>query len=142
MGKAFSQKGKKVSNYQGVGRTNYFRYKDLDGLKKALEPFIYLELHTKTYLGDTLVCILDISESGDFYHEDKNGNSFEFEDHILPYMDEEYVLVVMHSGHCKHSYIGGSATAYYKDEVITIRLEDIYNEIFDRFHIQPSKAEE
>lgn len=57
-------------------------------------------------------------------------------------MDKECVLVVMHSGACKHAYIGGSATAYYKDEVIMICLEDIYREIADRFHIQPNKAED
>lgn len=136
-----------MSNYHGAGRTNYVRYKDLDGLKKALEPFKKLEIHTKTYLGDTLACILDVGEEGDFTHYDQSKqieewDSFSIEEHVLPYMDKEYVLVVMHSGHCKHAYISGSAIAYYKDEVITIHLEDIYNEIFDRFHIQPSKAEE
>lgn len=130
-----------MSNYYGVGRTNYFAVTDLDKLKKALEPFPHLELHAKKSLDDTLACILDISDSGDFSCEDDDCNEFSFEEHVLPYMDKECVLVVMHSGACKHAYIGGSATAYYKDEVIMICLEDIYHEIADKFHIQPNKVE-
>lgn len=126
--------------YKGTGRTNYVPCIDLDGLKKSLNQFEDFYVVIK----ENSVCILDISENGDFSrcYLDSAHNEIEFNvtHHIMPFIDPNSVLVILHCGHTKHADINGYAEAYYQDNHISISLDDIYDKALEAFGIEPTKA--
>jgi hypothetical protein len=125
-----------MANYYGVARTNYFKVKDLDGLKKALEPFS-LKLCGK----EGFVALLDDHGDGGGWPNfalTEDGEDIEFDAtvHICPFMEDDQVLVIMEAGHEKYRYVNGWAEAYNaKGERVGITLDDIYAKAAEAFGV-------
>jgi hypothetical protein len=118
-----------MANWYGAARSNYVKIKDLNGLKKALEPF---NININEDKGDGFVCFLcDDSSDGAWpsYSEDDEGNEldFNFAEYVVPYMAPDQVLITMESGAEKLRYITGYAEAYHSDgRRVGLSLYDIY----------------
>jgi hypothetical protein len=118
-----------MANWYGAARSNYVKIKDINGLKKALEPFD-ININEDTEGG--LVCFLrgDSSDGAwPSYSEDDEGNEleFSFENYVVPYMAPNQVLITMEAGAEKLRYITGVACAYHSDGgVVAVSLYDIY----------------
>jgi hypothetical protein len=118
-----------MANWYGAARSNYVKIKDLNSLKKALEPF---DIKISGEVGSDLVCLL-CGDSSDgawpSYSEDDEGNELEFNfaEYVVPYMAPDQVLVVMEAGAEKLRYITGYAEAYHSDgRMVKVSLYDIY----------------
>jgi hypothetical protein len=118
-----------MANWYGAARSNYVKIKDINGLKKALEPF---NINVNEDKGDGFVCFL-CGDSSDgawpSYSEDDEGNELEFSfaKYVVPYMAPDQVLITMEAGAEKLRYITGYAEAYHSDgRMVGLSLCDIY----------------
>lgn len=128
-----------MANWHGAARSNYVHYKDLDGLKKSLEPF-GIDIHESSW-GQGACLLVNNSSNGGWpgYYEDADGNEHEFlfEEHVCPFMQDDQILITMMSGHEKLRYITGAATAYNaKGEHIQLDLAGIYKIAAARFKVK------
>jgi hypothetical protein len=135
-----------MANWYGAARSNYVRIKDMEGLKKALEPF-QVVICRKSDECPELVCFLSTeSDSGGWpgsvwVTKEVNGESIEDEiefdpsSHICPFMEEDQILVTMEAGAEKLRYISGQAAAWNANgDCCVISLDDIYKRAAERFH--------
>lgn len=136
-----------MANWYGAARSNYVQISDMEGLKASLKPFP-ISIEEK----GGLFCLLsEDPDSGGWpssaYLDDDYENEFSFEEHVMPYVKEGEVLIVMEAGHEKMRYITGYAEAYIRKptgiESVSISLADIYALAKNTFGITApiSKAE-
>ena len=132
-----------MANWYGAARSNYVRVKDKDGLIEALDPFPIRLAHNP----DGLTCFLPETEDGDFpgfaYTEDDEEIEFDPQNHIVPFLEDNEVLILMTSGAEKLRYITGHATAYHPDgeQVLHINISDIYGLVKQTWGVTPTTAE-
>lgn len=129
-----------MANWYGAARSNKFTVVDMDGFKTALAPFGDIEISEC----DGKVCLLVIG--GDYggwplVVFDDQDEEIEFDPtvHIMPYVKEGEVVVLMEAGAEKLRYITGNAQAYVRigDKVKTeyLDLNHIYHNAADKFGI-------
>ena len=127
-----------MASYEATARSNYVKIKDMDGLRKALEPF-----DIAIWEQDGLVGFgqSEMSEGGWPYsldELDENGDEVMFDPcvQICPFMEEGQVLIMMEVGHEKLRYVSGYATAYNSaGDSIQVGLFDIYDLAATRFGV-------
>jgi hypothetical protein len=135
-----------MADWYGSSRTNYIKFKDLDGLKKALEPFpVTFVAGIGERAGTYYLTSLD--ETGSLYrsYQDENDEQifFDFAEHVCPYMEDDQILVVIEVGAERLRYLTGDAAAYNAaGEFVVINLNHIYDRAKEVFgHAPQSRAE-
>lgn len=127
-----------MGSFNGAARTNFFKVEDLEGLKKALEPFeikivahgliedfVYLHPETEDHSWPSYVTIEN--EEG----EDEEIE-FAFEDSVMPFVSEEAVVVAMSVGAEKLRYLSGYAFAFVRKGEEVLREQIFLSEIYER----------
>lgn len=113
-----------MANYEMTARTNYFKVKDEEAYKEFLGRFYGLEDIVSSEDKDLHCIIFDES----LPDEDENEEEVSFLSELSKYLADGWVLVYMESGHEKHRYVTGFATAINnKGETRHISLESIYS---------------
>jgi len=130
-----------MANYYGVGRSNCFRVKDREAFQAFCNRWS-LELIDKT---PDLVGFMD---NGDGFmndgYQDEAGEIVEADlfDDLVPHLQDGEVAVIMETGHEKHNYLVGWATALHSDgRTITVDLGDIYQKTLDQWGVKPTLAD-
>lgn len=133
-----------MANWYGTARSNKFTVVDMDGFKTALAPFGDIEIAQRD--GKVMLMVTD----GDYggwpsvvydWVEGEGDVEIEFSPaiHIMPYVKEGEVVVLMEAGAEKLRYITGNAQAYIRigDEVKTeyLDLSRIYHNAADAFGV-------
>lgn len=112
-----------MANYYASARSNYFRVKDLDAFKSALEPF-QVEIHESN---EGKVCLLSHADSGWDWYDPTTDENFDGCYVISPHLDDGEVCVLMESGAEKLCYVSGYAVAFNNEgREVTVSLSDIY----------------
>ena len=117
-----------MANYETWARSNSFKVKDLEGLKKSLDRFSGLNLEP---IQDNL-CVIFPDEDFNVYIYTNEETAFEDKRldpqvDILPYLEDNEVFITFEVGHEKQRYMSGYAQAFCKDkEPVSISTEDIY----------------
>jgi len=117
-----------MANYECWAKSNHFKVKDIEGLRKSLERFSGLMLD---HIIDNLYIILPDEDFNVYKYTDEN---YDFEDKrldpqvdIIPYLEDDEIFITFEVGHEKQRYMCGYAQAFCKDkEPIAISTEDIY----------------
>jgi hypothetical protein len=137
-----------MANWYGAARTNYVKVTDMEGLTKSLADFdLDIVVHDGEYDPERkgLVAFFPTDDSnGDFqystYDEDGNEVEFDWESKVMPYVEENNVLVTMCSGAEKQRYITGDSAAYIRRgdavSVVGICLNDIYDKAAEAFEVE------
>lgn len=132
-----------MANYYGVGRTNYFRVKDLDAFIEELKPIRGLNLQVREDLrvkddpcpetGKPWVMLMDDNPDGGGWcpYYDQDGDEADYdvdlEEVIANHLIDGDVAIIMETGHEKYRYLIGWASAVNsKGESVRINLDDIY----------------
>ena len=119
-----------MANYYGAARSNFVLVKDMAGLRKSLSvwPITIEESEGKAVF-------LSEAPDGDGWPSfaigaDGEEIAFSFEEHIMPFIKEGEVLVVMEAGAEKLRYLIGWANAYVRSGTTvkkkTVSITDIY----------------
>lgn len=128
-----------MANYYAVARTNYVLIKDVDGLKKALEPFsVSVEAKFPGADPENYICILSRDGGWPSLGYDNNGDEVEFDfiKQVCPFMEDGQVLITMEAGHGKLRYVTGYAWAYHSDgRQVGLSLDDIYTKAAVEFGV-------
>lgn len=130
-------------NYAGRARTNYVAVDDIEGLKKALAPFPVEVLVSGTEQGK--VALADTTGTGwPTLELDEEGEEIELDvaAHIMPFVREGEVLVLMESGREGERYVAGSANAWVRQggkvRHTGLSLNDIYRQAARKFAVEAS----
>ena len=133
-----------MANYYAVARSNYVHVDDIDGLISALKPFPDLMIIRESETSDRYGIFCDDGGWG-IMGMDDDGKEVDFdpEVHIMPYVKEEEVLVMLEVGHEKLRYLVGYATAYVRVDNKTrwcnVSINDIYSLASEKFGL-PKKG--
>ena len=127
-----------MANYYGSARSNYVKFKDLDGLEQALSLF-EISINNRED-GLTTLCSED-SDGGwpsIVYYDDGEFEDVELEldplVHIVPFLAEGEVIVLMEAGAEKLRYLVGAAVAYTWDgRECSVSIDDIYTKAEKEF---------
>lgn len=134
-----------MGSFNGAARTNFFKVENLNGLRKALEPFdikivwhgsiegfYYLHPDSEDHSWPSYATI----ENEDGEYEEIE---FSFEEHVMPFAQEGAVVVAMSVGAEKLRYISGYAFAFIRkgEEVLreNISLSEIYERAAKKFEV-------
>lgn len=129
-----------MSNMNFAARSNCVKIKDLEGLKKSLKPFEHLLIEEQQ---NERYCILANNYDSFFQTATITVNE-EFEEtaeieldpqiHIIPYLEDKEILIVMEVANDKLRYIYGTSYAYMKDRGrICVDLDHIHRLIEERW---------
>lgn len=121
-----------MANYYAAARSNSVHIDDMAGLIQALNPFSDLKI-TEDTPDSGLYCIL-CEEGWPGFGIDDDDMEVEFDPlkHIVPFIREGEVFVMMEVGHEKLRYLVGFANAYCRaadGEVLQwgVSIDDIYS---------------
>ncbi len=137
-----------MADWYGSARTNYVKFADLDGLKKAIEPF---DLSVEAHPNGTHYCIDSSEQFGGwpsaFYdYENQTEIEFDFALHVAPYLAVGEVLIALEVGAEKLLYLSGCARAYYFNgtdvKETRVSLFDIYEKAADEFGVSLDRIAE
>jgi hypothetical protein len=131
-----------MSNWYGAARSNYVAIKDMEGLKKSLDPFPISIIPRES---DGKICLLsdDIDNGGwptCACGTDASGEDMEIlfnpPELICPFMKNGEILIIMEAGAEKLRYISGTAVAFkHTGESVSIFLDDIYQKAANEFGV-------
>ena len=141
-----------MADWYGSARSNYVQVEDMEGLKKALEPFSNdITLHDE---GEKGVCFTADGEYGSWpcsvfldiaYKEEPDGPELEREEEfvfnpatqICPYLKEGQILVMQEIGAEKLRYLTGYAGAYQAKtgNAVVVSIDDIYKKAAKKFGV-------
>lgn len=148
-----------MSNYYGVGRTNYFKVKDPELFKEAVNRLSGLLLvESSSCPGQFMLmddnpdgggwCVTDLSQPrlDDFNTEEEflrackaweeSRDDFDLDEFISEHLADGEVAILLEVGHEQHRYLTGWAIAINnKGERRRVNLDDIYllaEELTDR----------
>lgn len=138
-----------MANYYATARSNYVKVADMEGLQKALNGcdvnIVEGSPNDPTTAGKH--ALLSNSEDGwssflptktdDPYEETEN---FDFHIHVMPFIEEGEVMVIMEVGNEKMRYSVGEAAAFVRigKEVkeVCVSLDSIYDLAASEFAIE------
>ena len=134
-----------MSNWNGLGRTNYFRVKDRAAFDEMLEVYgLEPILLSENKDGAVALSGYGYTDDGDvpsWVEHPASGEESEFWDVIQPHIADGEVLVYQTAGHEKARYASGSAMAMMNDgQAIHITIDEIYARAKDHFGIDPTQA--
>lgn len=125
-----------MANYYGVGRTNYFRVKDIDAFRKEFDTLRGVSIHVKNELcpetGKPWIMLMaDTPDGGGWcpYYEldGEVDDDVELETILARHLIDGDVAIIMETGNEKHRYlIGWAAAVNSKGETAYINLDSIY----------------
>lgn len=138
-----------MANFRDAARTNYFKVEDFEGLKDSIDPFpLSIKTHPEF---ESYVCLETLEENGGWPSyaliENEDGDEeeieFSFEEHVMPFVAENEVLVEMSVGAEKLRYLNGYSAAYVRrgEEVLSerISISSIYGLAAKAFGIPESR---
>ena len=133
-----------MSNFSGVGRSNYVAVDDVEGLEAALSPWpIYL---AKDAIGQ--IALIDDDADGCGWpttgmNDDGEDVELDIAEIVMPFVKEGEVFVLMGAGFEKKRYASGWATAWVRRgdavEDVWISLADIYAIAATKFGVVQSQ---
>lgn len=116
-----------------AGRSNYVRIKDHAGLSKSLSIFEHLSLESGK---DGKYCIIskyDSPFSQSAYVDNEEGGEMEVEfdaqTHIMPFLEDNEIFIIMEVQNDKFKWLYGYAEAYRGNKMLSVNLEHIYKMI-------------
>lgn len=120
-----------MANFYGVGRTNYFRVKDVDAFSAVLDTLCGVEAITSERDGETWWALLDDNDDGGgwcvTWADEEKEDYPDLLDVVAPHLIDGDVMVMVESGHEKHRFVTGIAHAINnKLELRSISIDDIY----------------
>lgn len=130
-----------MSNYYGVGRTNYVKFTDMETVRRLCDH-LGMEIVQKD---DNTVCILAADDDGSFptlFSDEPELAEFipdgmvdpTFGEVICRLLDPRYILILKQIGHEKHRYLSGMVEALdHTGQSVSISLLDIDMLIIDRW---------
>jgi hypothetical protein len=121
-----------MANFYGQTRSNYFAVKDAEAFKAELSKYP-VNIIEQEKDGVTLYGFLDDDPDGsgqiDYYYDEEAGDNSEdisWGEFFKRHLQDDWVAIIVSSGHEKYRYISGYATAYNnKGEVVHLDLTDI-----------------
>lgn len=130
-----------MADFYGTARTNYVRFKDVEAVRKLLEPTQlelvqhsvhpdYYRIHTNSFFGtfDTT-----------WFDDQEEDHELCIESEVAPLLCEDEVLIVIEVGAEKLRYLSGKADAYTWDgRHVGLCLNDIYEQAAKSFGVAPS----
>ena len=134
-----------MANWHGTSRTNYVYVDDIDLLKETLAPFDI----TIDVSNDGVMFSSRESDSGSFpsfvyvQHDDQEDKElvFDWKEHVMPYVKEGEVLIVMSVGAEKYRYVTGYSEAYVRKgtdiQSIGLDIGEIYELASEELGILP-----
>lgn len=125
-----------MANWYGSSRTNYFRVKDADAFRRAMEQF---EVDVWNKEGDaTLFGLGANTEDGGWPSYDmETDEDFDFADKVSPHLAEGEICVMQTIGAEKLRYLSGFATAInHLGERVDVSIRDIYQLAKDKFKVE------
>lgn len=137
-----------MANWYGSARSNYVRVRDMDGLLAALEPFP-IGVHTRE---NGLTCFLsEEADSGGWpstawvQRDEDEDEEIEFDPRvqIVPFLEDNEVLIMMEIGAEKLRYLTGNAVAFHPDgeKVLSVNIHDIYALVKNEWDVFATHAE-
>lgn len=134
-----------MANWYGTARSNYVFVDDIELLKEALAPFdvavdqdergVMFSSRENEYGAFPNIAYIDSEEQEDEEIE------FSWKEHVMPYVKEGEVLIIMEVGAEKHRYITGYSEAYVRKgqdiQCLSINLNQIYEMASEKFGIVP-----
>lgn len=150
-----------MANWYGTARSNYFKVKDMAAFNEWVASFDDLKVVTRTLekdskevalgryqVGEVLVMIhpSEFSDSGAWpsYRTDAEGEEIDIEltEELVEHLSEGEVAIMMEVGAEKLRYLTGYAQAVaWNGKVITLSIDDIYEQALQAFSVQPTRAE-
>lgn len=143
-----------MANWQGAARSNYVTIIDMGGLTKTLALFSGITVSAGEGGNEGKHCLLATdTEYGDWpssayspQADDPDGDEVEIDfnaaEHIMPFVAEGEVLVIMEAGAENLRYITGCASAFVRRvagvEEVSIDLRDIYSIAADKLGVKQS----
>ena len=118
-----------MANYIETARSNYFKVKDLEAFKLAVENYGEFEI-THDDEDPSLIAILGTGESFPAYGWDDDGNELdkEFAQIVSEHLTDDSVFVVVGSGYEKMRYVTGWAYAIDSTgKSVYMDISEIYN---------------
>jgi hypothetical protein len=135
-----------MANYQGIGRSNYFRVKSMDDYKLFCDRW-NLELITDDENPDLVGFLDQDSNFGGFnlndVYDEATGDCVtgNFTGELAALLQDGEVAVLMETGHEKHNYVVGWALAVHSDgRELNVSIDDIYQIIEKEFGAKPTHA--
>lgn len=120
-----------MADYYGVARSNYFKVKDVEALKKICEDF-QLDILSRETPSGTFYGFGSYDFNSIIVEDKPGGGEVERDvyDEVSSILEDDQVLIVMESGHEKLNYVSGYAHAVNaKGETVTLNLQDIYDKV-------------
>lgn len=119
---------KNMANYDGYGRSNYVKVKDLDKFKELCNTYGLMFVDD----GERVGFLADEGEPNSFVYGKEIGDEKElpyFLDEFAKLLEDEEVLIWMHVGHEKLRYLVGYTVAINnKGETHKIDINDIHEQ--------------
>lgn len=132
-----------MANYEGKGRSNYFKVKDIKKFKDFIEEFSDLSFVRQNECGlDGLVGFLVECESGTLpvYRGDEDTREEEeidFVSLLAEHLQEGQVAIIQQIGSEKLRYLSGTSIAVNsKGEALSVDLNDIYELVNSKWRIK------
>lgn len=123
-----------MANYYGIGRTNYFKVKDVDAFIEELSVLSIEFIHREINGGERLIGFIDAHPDGggfDFsYYDEEEGDYIEvnLNEVFAKHLVDGWVAILMEAGSEKHRYVNGWAEAFNsKGESKHLSLNLIYD---------------
>lgn len=117
-----------MSNSNYAGRSNRVKVKDLEGLKKSLKQFDWLSLFEED--GKYYISADDYDPFFQTAYLEDVEIEFDPQIHIIPYLEDKEILIIMEVSNEKLQYIYGAAYAYMKGKTrICVNLDHIHRMI-------------
>lgn len=138
-----------MANYIASARTNYVHIIDMPGLEAALENFSTVRPTRGSQEEAGMYCFLCEDDDGagwpgcQYVYDEESGEEKEIEfswyEHVMPYVQEGEVLVIMEVGAEKLRYLVGYAEALVRIgkrvKGMSIGLHDIYTQAAKKWKI-------
>lgn len=130
-----------MANYDAWARTNYVKVSDLEGLKSALEPFQLTLIESSEEGYYCLLCEYEGGWGEVIYNDEGEDVTFDFLEHVMPYVEVGQVLVFQEVGYEKLRYLTGYSCALIRRadnsvDSISINLVDIYDLAKEKFGVE------
>lgn len=130
-----------MANYEARERTNYFKVKDPDKFREWATR-LKLEINQSE---EQLFALIPNSDYDEFPGnvEDEEGNYYDvdFDAELATHLADGEVVIIMHVGYEKFHYLCGYASAFdNKGQSISISLNDIYEQVKEKWGIEPTEC--
>lgn len=123
-----------MADWSGTSRTNYVRIHDKEGLLASISPFD-IDLHKHEQNDEFFMFSGGSSDEGGWPSSALvNGDEvqFSFEEHVMPFVAEEEVLVAQCCGAEKLRYVTGYSEALVRRGDVVKKASVSMNEIYAR----------